>query len=95
MNRDAHPVLLAKFRICVKTAGDGVASGNNTTLPPTEFERNAVVYSQASCPALSSERLAQLAAMGKKDEVAPPPDPIIENLRQQIAVMEQEQDRRL
>jgi hypothetical protein len=42
INRDGRAVLFARFRICAKVAGDGIAANGNTTLPPTDMERQAI-----------------------------------------------------
>jgi hypothetical protein len=41
-NVDGRAVLFARFRTCVKVAGDGLAAGGNTTLPPTDMEQHAI-----------------------------------------------------
>ena len=41
-NRDNRATLFVRFRTCVRTAGDGLAAGGNTILPPTDMERQAI-----------------------------------------------------
>jgi hypothetical protein len=42
INVESRAVLFARFRICVKIAGDGLAVGGNTTLAPTAMEIEAI-----------------------------------------------------
>ena len=41
-NIDNHAVVFIRFRTCVRTSGDGVATYGNTTLLPTDMERQAI-----------------------------------------------------
>jgi hypothetical protein len=41
-NVDGRAVLFIRFRTCVKSAGDGLVITHNTTLPPTDMERQAI-----------------------------------------------------
>lgn len=68
INRDGRAVTFIRFRTCVKSAGDGVATFGNTTLAPTSAEQIAVeeVRRRYSEP-LSSEKLEALRQMGKQE----------------------------
>jgi hypothetical protein len=83
-------VTYAIFRRSFRTTGDMNFAVVLPKLEPTEFEKNAVAYSQVSCPALSSERIAYFNSIGKQPDAPEKPDPIIENLKKEIAAMERD-----
>jgi hypothetical protein len=91
-NENAQAVVYAKYRHAVTRSGDGHLAVTPPTIAPSPLEQTACeeVRRRMSEP-LSDARLAQLTAMGKKDEPAPSSDPVIDHLRHEIALMESQQ----
>jgi hypothetical protein len=91
---EGHPRMqtLIRYRRVIRSAGDGVTTFGNTTLPPTAFEVAAQEQSRANAKPLTEARLVELAAMGKKPESEPERDLIADRLRKEIAVLEAEME---
>jgi hypothetical protein len=87
-NENGRAVVYARFRRCIRSAGDGVTTFGNTTLAPTEFEKNAVAQSHAA--AVRFVDYAKMAAMGKQVAAPEPESVIFRALRAEIATLELE-----